>query len=113
MRLNTVFCSKLPLNSEQRRVININNLTVKEQFNLKDFLICRKFDAIMTWEERKILAELPEEKACKGLSPRDRAMEADLSFGNRQLYRDWALCRTGDTGSGASGDPDTASRAQP
>ena len=80
---------------------------------MKDFLIWRKFDVIMTWEERKVLAGLPEEKTGKGLSPRGRATEAILSFGSRQLYRGWASCRTADTGSGAGGDPDVTSRVQP
>ena len=81
---------------------------------MKDFLIWRKFDVIMTWEERKVLAGLPEEKTGKGLSPRGRATEAILSFGSRQLYRDRAACRhTAGTGFGATGDPNVASRVQP
>ena len=56
----------------------------------------------MLWEEPKVLAESPQEKACKGVYLRNWAREAILLSANGHRHHAWISLRTPTLGFGAS-----------
>jgi hypothetical protein len=64
-------------------------------------------------EERKVLAGLPQEKACKRASARGCAREAILSFTNAHVYQIGIQRRAPAVRFGATGDADQLNGAQP
>ena len=56
----------------------------------------------MLWEEPKVLAESPQEKACKGVYLRNWAREAILLSANGRRHHAWISLRTPTLGFGAS-----------
>jgi hypothetical protein len=70
----------------------------------------------MSSEERKVSAGLPQEKACKGVSPRGYVREAILLSANRhnrQMRQAWILLRVRTVGFGAGGSAGEQSWSQP
>ena len=67
----------------------------------------------MLWEEPKVLAESPQEKACKGVSPRNWAREAILLSANGHLHHDRISLRTPTVEFGASSNANELNWAHP
>ena len=60
----------------------------------------------MLWEEPKVLAGSPQEKACKGVYLRSWAREAILLSANGHRHHAWISLRTPTLGFGASSTAD-------